>query len=328
MTSPTERSTDEDWIDQALFPFSHEKTVAARSRNARFAYYTTAETAFKILSSQQIWLRNARLMNDFSEIDHGLQCVDAALSSESGRKLEATLDFCAPKLSLAVRDALERFQPAIGLDSYIACVSEHLGAEDRNGRLSMWRAYGGNTGVAIIVNGAALFGNGQASSVLSSPVLYANPDSFITEFARVADAIHNNRVRLQALGSDRLQRLIFDMLRFAVLCTKHPGFSEELEWRVLASPSLQGTTNLIRSTEVIGRVPQTVLKLPFKNSPENGLVGLGLEHLLDRVIIGPCAHNQVTYLAFVDLLISLGISKPDKRVVATDIPLRVEQPGR
>lgn len=324
MVSPTDPATRADLIDRVLFPYAHERTAAARERLARFAYYTTAESAFKILSSQQIWLRNARLMNDFSEIDHGMQCVDAALSSESGKLLETTLEYCAPGLSAAVRDALDHFQPTIGLDSYIACVSEHLETEDRNGRLSMWRAYGGNSGVAIIVNGVALFGNGWASSVLSSPVLYADATSFLSEFARTVKGIHAHRDQLKALGFDDLHRLIFDMLRFAVLCTKHPGFAEELEWRMIASPSLQGLVNLERSTEVLRGVPQTILKLPFKNDPTNGLVGLGLDQLLDRVIIGPCAHPQVTYLAFVELLISLGVSRPDKRVVATDIPLRVD----
>lgn len=324
MASPTGAAQRADLIDRILFPYSHERTAAAREHNARFAYYTTAESAFKILSSQKIWLRNARLMNDFSEINHGLQCVDAALNSESGKLFETTLEYCAPGLSVAVRDALEHFQPSIGLDSYIACVSEHLGSEDRNGRLSMWRAYGGNSGVAIIVNGAALFGNGQASSVLSSPVLYADSTSFLAEFARTVEGIQAHRDQLRALGLHDLHRIIFDMLRFAVLCTKHPGFSEEREWRMLASPSLQGVKNLERSTEVLRGVPQTILKLPFKNDPSNGLVGLGLDELLDRIIIGPCAHPQVTYLAFVDLLISLGVSHPDKRVVATDIPLRVD----
>ena len=38
----------------------------------KFAYYTTADIAKKILEKKEIWLRNAHVMNDYSELSYGL----------------------------------------------------------------------------------------------------------------------------------------------------------------------------------------------------------------------------------------------------------------
>ena len=37
-------------------------------------------------------------------------------------------------------------------DTYLTSISEHRNKEDTFGRLSMWRAYGETTGVALVMN--------------------------------------------------------------------------------------------------------------------------------------------------------------------------------
>lgn len=313
---------DSDLLAQVFFGYAKERMEAIRISATRFAYYTTAATAYQILESRKIWLRNAKLMNDFSEIGHGFQCLGAAFAGESGDRFRAALDSCLPGLSSEIPGLFATLVPNLELDTFLACVSEHLPEEDRSGRLSMWRAYGGSTGVALVVTGDAMLGNSSATSVLSSPVLYATPESFVRSFARITDSISANAQRLRSLGSDSLKRAVLHMLRFAVLGTKHPGFAEEREWRIIASPTITGTQRVERATEIIDGIPQTVLKLPLENAPEDGLVSLAIPQLVDRVIIGPCAFPQVTYLAFVDLLIALGVPDPGERVIVTDIPLR------
>jgi len=46
---------------------------------ARLVHYTSAENAYRIISGKQVWLRNAHLMNDYSEMQHGLES-DSKLS--------------------------------------------------------------------------------------------------------------------------------------------------------------------------------------------------------------------------------------------------------
>lgn len=319
MTNPAD---SEAWLDTALFPYAQERVAAARAHATRFAYYTTAETAYKILSSREIWLRNAKLMNDFSEVEHGLRCLSAAFRSPLGNRLWSVLDECAPGAMAQIGSLFSERLPNFELDTFLTCFSEHLTSEDSRGRLSMWRAYGGATGVALVFNPTAILGNSSATSVVTSPVLYADPTSFVSALERVVTNMEQSRGQLKALGPERVQTAVFNVFMYAVLCTKHPGFAEEREWRAIASPSLTGTNRLAVMTEIIDGIPQRVLKLPLANAPEEGFVGLEVAELIERVIIGPCAHPQITYLAFVELLTAIGIPDANKRVHVTDIPLR------
>ena len=100
---------------------------------------------------------------------------------------------------------------------------------------------------------------------------------------------------IKNLGQETVKQIVFTMLRFAVLCTKHPGFHEEREWRVVASPSMHPTDHATLGIEVIRGTPQVVLKLDLQNQPDKGLVGLAIPELQDRIIIGPCefsSHSQ------------------------------------
>ena len=58
----------------------------------RLVHYTSAEAAYRIISNRQVWLRNAHLMNDYSEMRHGLACLQNAWASPSGVKLQNWLD--------------------------------------------------------------------------------------------------------------------------------------------------------------------------------------------------------------------------------------------
>jgi hypothetical protein len=112
------------------------------------------------------------------------------------------------------------------------------------------------------------------------------------------------------------------MLRFAVLCTKHPGFSEELEWRIMYSPNLQKSRTIEQSVQTIQNTPQIVQAIPLKNSPEEGLFNAAIPDLLDRVIIGPTENAFTISLALEALLGECGVSDPQSRIKISGIPLR------
>lgn len=144
----------------------------ANSAERRFVYYTTADTAAKILASKQIWLRNTAVMNDYSEVQYGFNCLNSAYSNEPGKNFNRALDVCFPGLAAEVKDLYISSLPIISEDTYLTCLSEHLSNEDQHGRLSMWRAYGGSAGIAIVINGAVMFANTKVLKVISSPVAY------------------------------------------------------------------------------------------------------------------------------------------------------------
>lgn len=204
------------------------------------------------------------------------------------------------------------------------CVSEHRAREDERGRLSMWRAYGGRNGVAMVFNGTAMFNTSNAIGAFSSPVFYGDPEEFAEEFERAAKGIADAVDALVHLGRDVVRNALVQMLRFAALSTKHPGFQEELEWRVIASPALYDTDRLIKEIEIVNGVPQRVIKIALENAPAHDLYGLDLPELIQRIIIGPCDFPLVTGQAFLEELSKAGVPNPPDRVVVSDIPLRHE----
>jgi hypothetical protein len=313
---------DVERLTSIFFPHNQRRTAAVKSTGDRFAYYTTAQTAERILTSRKIWFRNAVVMNDFKEIDHGLECLYDAYRGPAGEAMDIALSSCFPELPDDVRALFNRWAPLIRTDSYLFCLSEHPAHEDARGRLSMWRAYGGSTGVALILNGAVMHASSNVLGAYSSPVFYGDSNEFAEELTSVARQIQAEAEYLRSLGKETVTKMVLIMLHFAVLCTKHPGFREEMEWRVIASPMLFPGGRRQHCVEVVREVPQLVVKVDLEDDPEGGLTGLALPQLIDRIIIGPCELPVVTAMAFQRLLADAGVPDAESRVVVTDIPLR------
>lgn len=176
--------------------------------------------------------------------------------------------------------------------------------------------------MALVLNSAALTIDSGALGAVASPVAYLSPEAFVGEVLKVVKNVEAEIEFLRALGREAIKQAMFSALRFAVLCTKHPGFREEQEWRVIASPTMYPSRFLAEEIEVVRGAPQTVLKLSLENHPAEGLVGLTVPELLDRVIIGPCEYPVVTVKAFHRLLSDAGVAKPETRVTVSGIPLR------
>jgi Protein of unknown function (DUF2971) len=313
---------DEDRLTHIFFPHMQEEKRKVMDGGCRFVYYTTADTATKILGSKQIWLRNTAVMNDYSEVQYGIQCLDAACSAEPGKNFNIALNTCFQGLADEVRGLFNGWLPIISEDTYVTCLSQHLSKEDQHGRLSMWRAYGCGTGVALVINGAVMFGNTHVLQVFSSPVAYEEPHIVAERLNKIAKNISNDVGFLRDLGREHVKSAVFNMFLFGILCTKHPGFHEEREWRAIASPQIWPTPHCSFAIEVIHGTPQRVLKLDLKNHPEQDLVGLAIPELINRVIIGPCQFPAIIRAAFLELLQQAGVPDADERVITSDIPLR------
>lgn len=261
-------------------------------------------------------------MMDYMEVEHGTRCLLDARQTEAGKEFNNALDDCFSSLASEVDSLIDAWIPGFRYDTFITCVSEHGNSEDTLGRLSMWRAYGGSAGVAIVINDNVMFQETDALAAYSMPVAYMNEDGLQNRLRQVAKAVRQDMDFVLTLGRERVKNIIFGMLRFTAICTKHPGFSEEREWRIVASPALQDSDVLVQQVETVRGVPQTILKMPLKNNPAQGLVGLAPAELIDRVIIGPCEFPSVMRRAFSSLLREAGISSPTERVYVSEIPLR------
>ena len=127
---------------------------------------------------------------------------------------------------------------------------------------------------------------------------------------------------LKNLGEERLFQEMFGCFRSAVLCTKHPGFFEEREWRVIYSPGFEKSDQLIEDIQTIDGIPQPIVKIPLRNIPERGLVGIEVHQLVDRIIVGPSAYPLEIREAFVSALLAAGMENAGTRVSMSLVPLR------
>lgn len=309
-------------LESIFFPYATERITKVRETNTRFVHYTSAEVAMQILSSSEVWMRNATTMNDYTEVTHGFECLRKAYGGDDGLQLKQTMDAIFPGLSGDLENRFNAWLPGLRNDTYLTCISEHCESEDRHGRLSMWRAYGGTTGVALVMNSAVFVTESNALKAYTSPVSYLDSHTFANEFRRVSNTLKSEENFVRSLGKETVLNLLFQAFRFAVLCAKHPGFHEEREWRVIYSPTMEKSDHIQEFTRAVRGVPQKIQKIPLHNIPEEGFFGAEIPELLERIIIGPTEYPMAIYQAFSKLLGDAGVADPESRIFISDIPLR------
>ena len=294
--------------------------------SARFVHYTSAESALSIIKSKRFWMRNTNCMADVSEVQRGFSIIGKFFSEEPNQKAFTTaLDACANN---AASEALGRFAQAatdIRFSTYISAISEHDDTEDSYGRLSMWRAFGGNVVARVgIVLKLPLFSQGTVPlNLLFNPVSYLSEEAALGVLHQVIQNVIDNRDFLRGVDREVLIRSIFATLLSSAVCLKHKAFHEEREWRVIYNAK-RGASKLMESSiEVIGGVPQIIHKIPLDATVSDSVADLELARLFDRLIIGPSPYPWPLYEAFVSALKEAGVENVDERVIVSDIPIRL-----
>lgn len=300
------------------------RQIAAMNARTRFAYYTTAETAAKVLRNRELWLRMPTCMNDASEVQHGREVVLDLWGEADSTRLMSLLDELHPGLSQELTDKLDADSaPELMAQTFIACLSEHAvkPEEDRYGRLSMWRAYGGVSGVAIVVKGDAFWSTESDVNVYVSPVEYLDKAAFTRYFNDLIDRLEANRTAISGLSREQTLSWLYQAITLAMLCVKHPAFHEEQEWRIFYS--LRDPSPLLPiQIETIRGIAQPVIKLPLSDAPGQPPSGRSLADVVERVIIGPTEFPLATASAFAHLLTELGVPDAGSKVIISGIPLR------
>lgn len=104
---------DQGRIMPIFYPHAYLKTREIISSGGRFVYYTTAETATYILRNNQFWMRNTAAMNDYLEVEHGFECLNASYKASQGIAFNAALNTCFPGLAEEVKDFFNEWLPSI-----------------------------------------------------------------------------------------------------------------------------------------------------------------------------------------------------------------------
>lgn len=304
-----------------------------RNRNLLFAHYTSAEAAMKILDGENIWLRNSRCMNDTQEIEGGLARLQKDVLGGGGKNfrsfLNSKFDRFWKKSEVEITELFEKFRH----ETYFLSVSEHPKDEQELGRLSMWRAYGGGSPVALILKKDVFLRKVEdpASNVI--PVEYHIEDNkkkgepkYLTD---LMSSMEKNREYLRGLDPKIILKNLVNLAIQIAFGTKHSGFREEREWRVAYNPH-RPSSQITMTRQTISQVPQKVGVIDFAKIPnDRGGEGVEISDLLERIIIGPMEHPNVVKNAFVDYLLGGrekppqdDIDKAEAMVIVSDIPLR------
>ncbi len=292
--------------------------------HARFVHYTSADAALCIIRTKRFWMRNTNCMSDYSEVQHGVDMFNKFFSDTAKFKSFAeAFDDCWHGVA---SEAIAEFNKAwheIRLNTYIACLSEHQDSEDSNGRLSMWRAFGGTTtriGIVFSLPYNPL--STLALGLTFSPVAYLSESEEHAVLDTVIGNVRENRDYLRSIGHDALVQLIFMTILSGVVCLKHEGFHEEREWRAIYAPTRLPSRLMESSTEVVSGVPQIVYKVPLDASVSEQIADLDFTRIFDRLIIGPTPYPWPIYGAFVNELKKAGIADSAERVRVSNIPIR------
>lgn len=311
-------------ISKIFFPHHNKALEHIENEKISFAHYTNADTAFKIIKNQEIWLRNITLMNDYREFEHGKDSlVKLIRDSEEGKALKLIFDKISPNVFEKTFSNFENWAPYVKDDFYISCFSEHTSNDVENiGRLSMWRAYGGNAGVAIIFKHDLFKMLTSIAKLDFSSVAYLKDERLKKEIANLGESISSNLEKIKTIEPNILGNYLFNILRFSALCNKHKGFEEEQEWRLIATASVLPQNEFIaQEILTIRGTPQKIVKIKLSEATYEGLQ---FKDMIDKVIIGPCQFPFEIKKSVISALKDIGIVEPEKGIVrVSSIPLRM-----
>lgn len=311
----------ETFVAQRLFcPHWMEKTVNLHVSNLKLIHYTTMETLLKIAENREVWLRNVRCMNDFSEVQWGARLVESFFDSDEARLFWQTLEEIQPGIQEKIATSYRGWVQDFIKNTFVFCVSEHNPSTHPIGRLSMWRAYAQSNGCAIVLNAEPFYRVSDALGTYTFPVCYKSEEEANDMFRSIVHNITNKVDLLKTLGE--LDGFVFQMLEYHATCLKHPAFEEEHEWRIIHRPQQNFNDRMKPEFTSVRGVVQKLFKLPLLNIPEENLVGIEPTEIVEQLLLGPSQDSAIMKDAAIEILREIGFEKPDQIVKETRIPLR------
>ena len=312
---------DQEMINNIIYKEYLDRVNELKTKNARLAHYTSATVALSIIENKSIWLNNVCYMNDYSEIEIGNRLLMDFYKNDTGIELRKIMDEIHKGCTKTLEQHYDR-QSSRLMNTYAFCLTEHSKEEDEYGRLSMWRAYGLNNGVALVFNKSMFLEEAVNTSAMTIPMFYYDKSEFGHAVAEFTRRLEKNCDVLTI--EPYFDNYILDKFFMTALSLKHKGFEEEREWRVLYNKSLYGNCHseiVEEKIEVINGVPRIVKKLNFSKIKYNNYE-FNIDELIDRIIIGPNSNAEKLKEIFVRTLKENGVADADKKVVCSEIPLR------
>ena len=211
------------------------------------------------------------------------------------------------------------------LDLYVMCFSVHNESE-KDGKLSMWRGYGQNgKGCALVFDTSKISVTNDSPLALAA-VSYGTPEErrglIRAKVLEVSKFIESNRVEDEKLHI--LANALFLRICLFAIFTKHSGFREENEWRMVyfKNRDIDGRLHKFFSYFNGPEGIQPKLKLPTR--PIEGVIrdDFSIESIIHSIVIGPSAASPMAKISVERMLNSIGMQNLTARLHMSGIPFR------
>lgn len=183
-------------------------------------------------------------MNDYSEVNYPYQLFKKIFHSKSllRKRFHDAFQIAGEDYDIFFTEHVDELAGFNRFQLFVTCFSEHSVKNDANGKLSMWRGYGKNGGVAFVLNKEIFCSDFSAlETIYTTPVEYLDEKGFRNKIHEFIISVESSKSELEkAIQSGEVNKIILDnwiseVLIYALISIKHPGFSEEKEWRVICS---------------------------------------------------------------------------------------------
>lgn len=289
------------------------------------AHYTSISTFENILRNDELWFSNPLEMNDIEELIFGMREGARCFRSHEGIREACGSGDIHAKLINNFDHYFLKFGEKHAFNTYILCFSEHISSND-NGVLSMWRGYGQNgNGVSIVIDTNFINYN-EDSPFIIAPVEYGSAEKRINwintkldEFSGFLKEVEKNDKNLDTLAYIWIQRLtVFSLF------TKHDGFKEESEWRVVYMSERDKTETLkpMLSYQATDDGLQPKLKLKLSEIPDSSGGKIELQKLIHKIILGPTTSSAIAAKTLQRMVEQIGMPSLADKVVPSSIPFR------
>jgi hypothetical protein len=266
-------------------------------------HYTDAAGLLGIVQDGEIWASNAAFLNDSTELVY---------VNEVRRSVTADLEARYKKREIIyVEGLLDAMEGIDAVDVFVSCF-----CQDRD-LLSQWRGYppaGGGYSIGF-----------RSAQLEKHPPLLRKVVYKLSEQAALVTSLLTPLCEAITASADPM-RLIETVFRHRVLANivesvselgwsfKHPGFSEEEEWRLV---TLHHRPRLPHETERLKFRASVTRLVPYIETP----ITIGAEGSIAEVVVGPNAHPDLAKRAAEELLACAGCDATEM-VKHSAVPLR------
>lgn len=302
---------------------------------AGLLHYTKLATFKEIAKNKSLMLFNVMAMADRHESDQNFQKMRLWFRYATDfQKRVATLDSLIPPISGSIPGLgsellayLDNHATLDQIQTYITCFSA-TDPKHPTGRLSMWRAFGGDgAGVAIEFSTTLLRKHRMTLNwpVVLYPVRYEADNEFYATLLAILDRVVAMGAAVKAFRLANSKSCIWSLYQaIAIACAtrKHPGFIEEAEWRLISFGNYDNTSGPLQPEVIsIGSGIRIGLTLKIEEYLK-GIGGAPIGDLITRVIVGPCDPIVPTSQAVIQLLVEMGFGNLNGRWSICDTPYR------